>query len=837
MAELSLKQIEDKLNTEFVGDLRKLVFWYDENGEFAEDVDSLQLNNARVLHLEQDNQFYTKYFLECVDTETNYLIYAPFPKPSLKENHLADTLRYSKEFFADRASLITLDLDLDESLKPEIQRYIKFFSAKDRQQKFYDLHAELSSRAAIEIAIMSVLCKIKVSFFEEVVRSVLTESSLEENTSLKEFKRYGLLQAFWQQCAAFFGYSDEKPTLVKLMMTAFVTYANNVMEGEIPDSWKPYIAEKAFHNVMVFMDHLMNSAIYGERFDELSAEIFKGLNGAVVLKELPPEALLSCNLFTAADDLLIRWIIARLECEDTDAKLKDMSIPEICEHRRKMHFGSRFENEYAVLEFAYRILAEGNYVPVSGADRVAKQYMEHDYNVDRWYRQFYLHFDRLETITIFEKLRELVENFYTNEFLDDIVRNWTRDFAESNGRTGLESQTGFYSNHVRHNKERTVVIISDAMRYEVGRSLFERLESDEKCSVRISGMQSVLPSFTRFGMAALLPHHYLSLDDEYRVCADGQLCDSLGQRELVLQKVQPKSRCVQFDDIKAMKKAELREVFSGQSVVYVYHNQIDARGDKPNTENEVFVACEEAINEIHNLIKRLTTSANTTRFVVTADHGFIYKRDKLTESDKISGIAGAAKRFIVTNTPLIKEGVASIPFKEVIGQNDSRFVNFPMGADLFKSPGAGLNYVHGGCSPQELIIPVIDVKTEKGHKDTAPASIALISINSKVTNLITTLDFVQTEPVSDVIKEAKYRICFVDAAGNKISNEHIYLADKTDPDTLKRVFRLKFTIKSGQYDRSKKYYIVALNETNGMEVLRHEMVIDILFSDDFGFDL
>ena len=135
MAELSLKQIEDKLNTEFVGDLRKLVFWYDENGEFAEDVDSLQLNNARVLHLEQDNQFYTKYFLECVDTETNYLIYAPFPKPSLKENHLADTLRYSKEFFADRASLITLDLDLDESLKPEIQRYIKFFSAKDRQKR------------------------------------------------------------------------------------------------------------------------------------------------------------------------------------------------------------------------------------------------------------------------------------------------------------------------------------------------------------------------------------------------------------------------------------------------------------------------------------------------------------------------------------------------------------------------------------------------------------------------------------------------------------------------------------------------------------------------------
>ena len=39
----------------------------------------IELENARVYYLEQDNQFYTKYFLERVDTTTNYLIYAPFP--------------------------------------------------------------------------------------------------------------------------------------------------------------------------------------------------------------------------------------------------------------------------------------------------------------------------------------------------------------------------------------------------------------------------------------------------------------------------------------------------------------------------------------------------------------------------------------------------------------------------------------------------------------------------------------------------------------------------------------------------------------------------------------
>ena len=35
MAELNLKQITDKLNAEFAGDVRKLVFWYDAGAELS----------------------------------------------------------------------------------------------------------------------------------------------------------------------------------------------------------------------------------------------------------------------------------------------------------------------------------------------------------------------------------------------------------------------------------------------------------------------------------------------------------------------------------------------------------------------------------------------------------------------------------------------------------------------------------------------------------------------------------------------------------------------------------------------------------------------------------
>jgi len=48
MAQLNLKQIADRLNAEFTQDTRKLVFWYDEKGEFADDINEIELANAKV---------------------------------------------------------------------------------------------------------------------------------------------------------------------------------------------------------------------------------------------------------------------------------------------------------------------------------------------------------------------------------------------------------------------------------------------------------------------------------------------------------------------------------------------------------------------------------------------------------------------------------------------------------------------------------------------------------------------------------------------------------------------------------------------------------------------
>ncbi|MDO4472426.1 MAG: BREX-1 system phosphatase PglZ type A [Bacillota bacterium] len=835
MAELSLKQIIDKLNTEFSGSVRQLIFWYDANAEFDEDIDSMELDNAKVLRLAPDNQFFTKYFLECVDTETNYLVYAPFAKPSIRDNHLADTVRYSKEFFADRASLLTLDLGIDERYKSVIQKYIKFFAAKDRTQRFYDLELDAFNRSTIEVGLMSVLCKNKTASFEDVVRCILVDHEWAESPYLAEFSKYGLLEAFWQQVDLLFGYSDENPKIKKLAMTLFATYASKCTGGEVPKAWQPFVSSKS-GNVVAFLDNLMNNFLYSDRFDEISADICDALGGENALKTVGVDWITECNLFQCVDKLIVEWMAERLENEDVSAKLGGKDIQSVISSRLKMHFASRFESHYKVLEAALAMLTKDAYIPVSGVDALAKKYAESLCEMDRLYRTFYYYLDKID-VPAFEKLRELIENLYTNDYLNKLIVNWNTEYSAAEGNSSLPKQTSFYTRHIKYAKERTVVIISDALRYEVGKSLFERFLSDPKCKANISYMMSTLPSYTRLGMAALLPHKELTLCENGDALCDGYPTNDLKQREVVLQADKPNSRCVQFDDLRSMKQADLREVFTGQDTVYIYHNQIDARGDKPNTENEVFTACQEAIDEIFAMIKRLTTSANTVHFIVTADHGFIYKRDKLTESDKISGMAGAAKRYLVYAEALSGVGISSIALKNSIGGNDDRHVIFPMGSDLFKAPGSGLNYVHGGSSPQELLIPVIDIRTEKAKKETVNAAIAMVSMTNRITNLITTLDFVQTEPVSDVVKEAKYRAFFVNSNGDHISNEVLHTADKTDKDAAKRVFRLKFSFKNQKYDTFQKYYLVVVEDSTNIEILRHEVLMDLAFADDFGFDL
>ena len=427
MAELNLKQIIDRLNAEFTGGTRKLIFWYDDKAEFVEDMESVELQNAKVYHLEKDNQFYTKYFLERIDTETNYLIYAPFPKPEVKDNHLEDTMLYSKRFFADRASLLSVDLGIEERYKPIIEKHIKFFANKERTQRFYDLEIENFNEENILVGLLSAICRTRTCSFEEVLRIIISENTLDENKYLEEMEKYELLGSFWKLCAQHLGYVDAEPSLERLVVTLFVTYTDRYIQGGIPKEWRSFVSMKQ-GSIIAFLDNLMNNVIYRGDYDRLSAHVAQGLKLENNLSKYDPDDIVHCDTFSYFDDIILKWMVERLISEDVGAKLDEMTILQLCDMRSKMHFGERYKNQYFMIQNAFSVICAANYDSGDQLKDIVKQYLERDCMIDWGYRKFYYYYDKIEDTVGYEQLQTLIENIYTNEYLNRLLPAWNRAF-------------------------------------------------------------------------------------------------------------------------------------------------------------------------------------------------------------------------------------------------------------------------------------------------------------------------------------------------------------------------------------------------------------------------
>lgn len=64
------------------GSVRNIVFWYDEEGVFAGDIDNLSLEDVKIIKLYDNNIFALKLYIEETDTASNLLVYSPLPRPA-----------------------------------------------------------------------------------------------------------------------------------------------------------------------------------------------------------------------------------------------------------------------------------------------------------------------------------------------------------------------------------------------------------------------------------------------------------------------------------------------------------------------------------------------------------------------------------------------------------------------------------------------------------------------------------------------------------------------------------------------------------------------------------
>jgi hypothetical protein len=334
----------------------------------------------------------------------------------------------------------------------------------------------------------------------------------------------------------------------------------------------------------------------------------------------------------------------------------------------------------------------------------------------------------------------------------------------------------------------------------------------------------------------------MKMTDDVRIFCDGEATDGTAGREKILKSYHKGNVAVTYKALLSMKQAERREKVKDAKVVYIYHNSIDAVGDKVTTEDQVFDACDQAVTELKNLVRMIVNDLSGANILITADHGFLYSYKPLDESDKaeksfVSGnIIELDRRYVIAEGDCTADHLLKIPMTHV----KSNFAGFtPLDNIRMKKSGGSMNYVHGGISLQECVVPVIEFKnmraTSKKFVDVKKAELQLISQSRKVSNGIFSLDFYQKEAVSGKVTAATYEIYMADASGKAVSDKVTVIADKTSNDGNERLFRTRFTLKSLEFKKTETYYLTVVEKGTANVTDTIEFTIDIAFVNDFDF--
>lgn len=478
--------------------------------------------------------------------------------------------------------------------------------------------------------------------------------------------------------------------------------------------------------------------------------------------------------------------------------------------------------------------------------------------MDTYYRQYHLAFGKSLTVgndhldDLFKQVTDKVEGLYTHWFLGELGNNWSDACADELAQYGrileVPQQVDFYNQKIKNEDNRVFVIISDAFRYEVAASLAEQLRRETQSKVTLGSCAGIFPTVTKFGMAALLPHKQLSVGErsngDLQILADGMSTDA-GNRDKVLKAANINSVALKYKDIAPMKRAERSALVKGMDVVYIYHDKVDEASH--TSDSMVFPACDDAIEEIKNIVRIIRNEFSGTRVYITADHGFLYTYSPLSEDSKVDKTTPSEQDVEIDRRYLITRKGATPDYLLPVKFMDDGYDAFaPRESVRIKKKGGGLNFVHGGISLQEMVVPVIEYhylrndskayQRNKAKYDTKPVEVGLLSASRKISNMIFSLNFYQKDAVGDNRSAANYLLYFVDSNGKQISDTAKIIADKTSDNGQERTFRCSFNLKSMKYDNRASYYLVIADETGLQMPQKEEFQIDIAFAvDEFDF--
>jgi hypothetical protein len=339
-------------------------------------------------------------------------------------------------------------------------------------------------------------------------------------------------------------------------------------------------------------------------------------------------------------------------------------------------------------------------------DAIAEAYAAEGYRVDLLYRRFRASFESLGGL---EEVRATVKGLH-REWQEAVTKRFTALLESAGGLATIpfEDQTRVWT-ALLDEKKRTAVLVLDAFRFELGRSLealIHRWGGPVACEVR--PMLAPLPSITPIGMARLVAGRDVEViidDGRWLILPTGEASKELdlatkeGRRRVIQQRSARTAllELRQLQDLPAAKvpKEKLAIVFSGE---------LDDAGHSGVLSLTPGHA-EEYVRHVAAAVRRLAAAGYEVVHVVT-DHGF-FLLDEVGEEDIIpcaaDGVRYKSHRAILAErieTPTL----IRLPF----GAGDLT-LGLPHGVGLLQARGP-YEFFHGGASLQELIIPWVTVR-------------------------------------------------------------------------------------------------------------------------------
>ena len=768
----------------------RMVFWYDTGRDMREAFDGFVLEGVEKVEI-ANNEFGLKYRMLRLEPKRRFLIYKDGPEPPMAENWLLDLQLATAVFKADQAAIWMAELGLPSQFESVVRDHMEFYRAKARVEALARLIDPRDTQTRLRLRMLAVCAGVEGGF-DTVIEAILGELAEGRDDGLRLIERSGLTKFFWDQVAQTYGYRADAPDFEDFAIALFQSaYARAVGEDGGLNT-----------DATLLFTRWKNSRTALDAFTTLSARFQDVLRIPEVVQARDFRTLMSADHFEEIDRHIIRSLVRAMSTETVSAA----NVLNWVRSRRQSHWYKTYEDIYQAIGFAtefQQALAEADLRMSSPAEGV-KRYATSWYRLDQLYRKFLYHLQRSGQASLLAELFDAVENRYANSFVLTVNDAW-QDQVNRLERwevPGFPRQMDFYRDQAaeyRRRDQKVVVIISDALRFEVAEEALREIRKLNRFDAELSCMIAALPSFTQLGMAALLPHTTLSFKgDGDKVLADGEETGGLQARskQLATGRAGDRSKALSMEDMMNMRSEEGKALFRDHDIVYVYHNRIDAIGDKSTTEDRLPEAAQDAIEDLTKLVRKLT-SANFSNILITADHGFLYQHRPLDESSfSIAEPKGAEvlvknRRFVIGRGLEPTSGMKRFAAAQ-LGLSGEMDVLIPNSVNRLRRQGSGARFVHGGATLQEIVIPVLRVGKRR-EADLADVEVQIIvSGRSQITSGQIAVTFYQAQPVSEKMQARELTAGIYALDGTPISDEHQLIFDFVSSNARERELPRKF---------------------------------------------